>query len=131
MRTLSSVLVFSAIFGYVIASDVLDLSKEDFKSSISQYDTVLVEFFAPWCGHCKRLAPEYETAATRLKSNDPPIPLAKVINQLSSYLIYFSLMFILLKFIIYLHILLHLRLIVPVMREKKSVAIMESMVIQL
>ncbi|KAI2798048.1 Protein disulfide-isomerase A3 [Blomia tropicalis] len=78
MRTLSSVLVFSAIFGYVIASDVLDLSKEDFKSSISQYDTVLVEFFAPWCGHCKRLAPEYETAATRLKSNDPPIPLAKV-----------------------------------------------------
>ena len=38
---------------------------------------VLVKFYAPWCGHCKQLAPHFEEAAALLASN-PNILLAKV-----------------------------------------------------
>ncbi|CAG8794712.1 18895_t:CDS:2, partial [Racocetra persica] len=48
----------------------------DFDSIVNSEKLILVEFFAPWCGHCKALAPEYEIAATALKAEN--IKIAKV-----------------------------------------------------
>ncbi|KAK0491080.1 protein disulfide isomerase [Armillaria novae-zelandiae] len=57
-------------------SDVLSLTAADFDDIVNPEPLILVEFFAPWCGHCKALAPHYEEAATELKEKN--IKLAKV-----------------------------------------------------
>lgn len=53
----------------VSASFVKKLSAADYDAFV-QNDMALVEFFAPWCGHCKKLAPEYEKAAETLEKKN-------------------------------------------------------------
>ena len=58
-------------------SAVVKLTGETFKSTLEGSDIVLAEFFAPWCGHCKKLAPEYVKAAQVLK-DEHNITLAQI-----------------------------------------------------
>jgi len=49
-------------------ADVIELTSSIFnKEVLDSKDMWLVEFYAPWCGHCKKLAPEWASAATTLK----------------------------------------------------------------
>lgn len=56
--------------------DVVVLKDNNFTDVVNKNRYVMVEFYAPWCGHCQALAPEYASAATELKGEN--VILAKV-----------------------------------------------------
>ncbi|XP_041987353.1 protein disulfide-isomerase A5 [Aricia agestis] len=49
-------------------SDVVHLTVDTFDNVLSKAEHALVVFYAPWCGHCKRIKPEFEKAATKIKN---------------------------------------------------------------
>uniref|UniRef100_A0AAX7UE47 Thioredoxin domain-containing protein n=1 Tax=Astatotilapia calliptera TaxID=8154 RepID=A0AAX7UE47_ASTCA len=60
-------------------SAVFHLSDESFDSFLEEHPAALVMFYAPWCGHCKKMKPEYDEAAEILnKGADSPGVLAAV-----------------------------------------------------
>jgi len=54
------------------------LEPDTYDDFIASQAYTIVEFYAPWCGHCKSLAPEWAAAAGKTRKLKPAILLAKV-----------------------------------------------------
>ncbi len=53
---------------------VLEMTKENIKSTIENNNLVLIDFWAAWCGPCRRFAPVFEAVAAKY----PDVVFAKV-----------------------------------------------------
>ncbi|OQS05451.1 disulfide-isomerase [Thraustotheca clavata] len=62
-------LLLTCLFLSQVDGNVHVLTEKNFKNLVlDSPDYWLVEFYAPWCGHCKKLEPEWKKAASKLKT---------------------------------------------------------------
>ena len=53
---------------------VIELTKENFEQVVTSNPTVIVDYWAPWCGPCRGFAPVFE----KVSENHPDVVFAKV-----------------------------------------------------
>uniref|UniRef100_A0A1Q3G011 Protein disulfide-isomerase a4 n=1 Tax=Culex tarsalis TaxID=7177 RepID=A0A1Q3G011_CULTA len=60
------------------ADPVLELTGSNFEAAIAKNPFLMVQFYAPWCPYCQKLAPVYASTAVELAQKNPRIKLAKL-----------------------------------------------------
>jgi len=59
-------------------AEVIVLTNDNFDAIVDRSLPAFIEFYAPWCGHCKSLAPEYEKVGESFKPFQKQVIVAKV-----------------------------------------------------
>merc|ERR1719229_562575 len=72
--------VLSSVLGkkYEKSEGIYVLTDKNYDAAVKEFEYLLVYFYAPWCGHCKALGPEFVKAGQMLKEKDSPVKLGKV-----------------------------------------------------
>lgn len=73
-----AILILLVVGSFASESNVLELTPDNFDQIVGKDKFALVEFFAPWCGHCKNLAPIYEQLADAFSYAKDKVIIAKV-----------------------------------------------------
>jgi len=66
------------LFVAIAVAEVTVLSPDNFYSTIDGSKGAFVKFYAPWCGHCKTLAPEYDVVSEVFKPHSANVVVAKL-----------------------------------------------------
>ena len=73
--------MFLVIFSFLLlhycsSKEVFVLEPQTFQSHVLENQLTFIKFYAPWCGHCKHLAPVWENLASEI-SDEESISIAK------------------------------------------------------
>lgn len=57
-----------AVVPSLVVGQVQELTKANFMTTLALNPVAMVEYYAPWCGHCKKFAPVYDEVAPVLSA---------------------------------------------------------------
>lgn len=75
---LVAALCLVAVSADEVEDHVLTVTDANIEQVLADNKNIVIEFYAPWCGHCKRLLPEFAKAASTLKTQNSSVKLAKI-----------------------------------------------------